>query len=633
MNISAFILSAGFGERLRPITTHIPKPLLPILGKPILQLIIEKISKLNPQQILINLHYKKELIEDWLKFFPAEGQIIRLHEKNILGTGGALKNAEKFLKGNPFIVYNSDVLSDIDLRNFIDYHLSSNSIATLAVHDYKEFNKLEINEKGFLKKIQKDVKKGLLAFTGIAIYNSAFLRLLPQGNSSIVDTWMSAINKGYKIGTFDISGTYWRDIGTPTSYFKAVIDALKKEGEMVYIHPSIDWCGNLELEGYVIIEKNATKIPEKDLRLKNCLVLPESHLKESIYENNIIFSKSKIQLNEMDILEHEVNKKYILVGSGGSDRKYYRIKENNRTIILMQSNKNDVDFIRHLEYTSFFSKYGVSVPKLLDFDLQKKQAYFEDLGDITLYSWLKCPRSQNEIEEMYKRVIDILILIHTTATAHVNECPLLKDRIFDYEHFRWETNYFIERFVQGIMNIDVNEFSGINEEFHRLALKVSLFQKTIIHRDFQSQNIMIIKKGIPKIIDYQGARIGPPAYDVVSLIWDPYRSIDDNIRERLVDYYVYKIAKNMRRFSEDKFRETLLPCRLQRHMQALGAYGFLSKIKGKKYFLKYVPHGLRLLIEDVRISKKEYPKLFELIEKLQLRQQKIIELTQKVQVE
>lgn len=616
MNISIFILSAGFGERLRPITMHIPKPLLPILGKPILQLIIEKVSRLNPNQILINLHYKKEMIEEWLLSSVSKSKTIILHEDKILGTGGALKNAEKFLERKPFVVYNSDVLSDIDLECLINHHISSKNIATLAIHDYHKFNKLEIDSKGFLKGVHETRKKGLFAFTGIAVYEREFLRFLPEGDSSILFTWIKIINQGYKIGTFDITGTYWKDIGTPVSYFKAVIDALKKDGEMVYIHPSIDWCGNLELEGYVIIEKNATKIPEKDLRLKNCLVLPDSYLKESTYENNIIFSKSKIQLNETDILEHEANKKYILVGSGGSDRKYYRTKKNNRTIILMQSNKYDVDFIRHLEYTLFFSKYGVSVPELLDFDLQKRHAYFEDLGDITLYSWLKCPRNQNEIEEMYKRVINILILIHTTATAHVNECPLLKNRIFDYEHLRWETNYFIERFVQGIMNIDINELLGINEELHRLALKVNSFPKTIIHRDFQSQNIMIIKGGIPKIIDYQGARIGPPAYDVVSLIWDPYWSIDDNIRERLVDYYIYKMAKNTRRFSENKFREMLLPCRLQRHMQALGAYGFLSKVKGKKYFLKYVPEGLSLLIEDIRISKKEYPKLFELIEQL-----------------
>ena len=66
-------------------------------------------------------------------------------------------------------------------------------------------------------------------------------------------------------------------------------------------------------------------------------------------------------------------------------------------------------------------------------------------------------------------------------------------------------------------------------------------------------------------------------------------------------------------FSEEDFKETLLPCRLQRHMQALGAYGFLSRIKGKKYFLKHVPEGLRLLKEDISLAKDRYPELYDLV--------------------
>jgi aminoglycoside/choline kinase family phosphotransferase len=186
---------------------------------------------------------------------------------------------------------------------------------------------------------------------------------------------------------------------------------------------------------------------------------------------------------------------------------------------------------------------------------------------------------------------------------------------------------------------------------------VDSFPKTIIHRDFQSQNIMIKKGCIPRLLDYQGARIGPPAYDLVSILWDPYYRLEDDIRAELLDYYIRKTKKSYtdqkcsatnpplpprlrvvptfnkggqrgffikgeqakfspNEFNETDFRETLLPCRFQRHMQALGAYGFLSSIKGKKYFLKYVPEGLRLLQEDAFLSKDRYPILYNLIKKL-----------------
>jgi len=134
---------------------------------------------------------------------------------------------------------------------------------------------------------------------------------------------------------------------------------------------------------------------------------------------------------------------------------------------------------------------------------------------------------------------------------------------------------------------------------------------------------MIMRQRELRIIDYQGARIGPPAYDVVSLLWDPYYSIDAGIRKGLLEYYVSEIAKRglfsidtgtgQTTFDHSQFRESLIVCRLQRHMQALGAYGFLSTLKGKKYFLKYIPEGLRLLKEDILIVKNEYPELYKLI--------------------
>jgi aminoglycoside/choline kinase family phosphotransferase len=151
--------------------------------------------------------------------------------------------------------------------------------------------------------------------------------------------------------------------------------------------------------------------------------------------------------------------------------------------------------------------------------------------------------------------------------------------------------------------------SALNEELHGLALKADSYSKTIIHRDFQSQNIMITKGNAPRVIDYQGARIGPPAYDIASILWDPYHRLDDSMRERLLNYYTEKIRET----HSPIHPETLIICCLQRHMQALGAYAFLSKIKGKKYFFKYIPEGLRLLKEDISVLKQEYPVLHKLI--------------------
>jgi NDP-sugar pyrophosphorylase family protein/aminoglycoside/choline kinase family phosphotransferase len=689
MNLSVFILAAGLGERLCPITDYIPKPLLPILGKPVLQYVIEKLAALPVYKIGINFHHKKEGIETWIKQSVFSKHIEFFPENPILGTGGALKNAKDFLKNSTFLVHNSDIISDIDLNQLIEYHISSDNLATLAVHDYPEFDNLIIDENGYLidiqhkilKQVQNDIyadsllscrtcfgisceslrTKRLKAFTGIAVYQPEFLNFLPIGVSSVIDAWFKAISAGHKIGTKDVSGCYWRDIGTPLTYAQTVINELRKSGETVYIHPSVEWCGEVEMDGYVVIEEESNLLSKqktlpKDIFLRNCIVLPRSNIQienegkwKLQIENCILGPGFQIQLYESEMLgfptledlchdrqgfltspAHNMNvladgydvTNAILIGTGGSDRKYFRLKKNGKTAVLMRCVPDDPDFEGHIKYTEFFRKYSIPVPELLEVDIENNRVIFEDLGDISLYSWLKCPRGNEQIEEIYVKVINALVLIHTITIEHISECPLLQSRLFDYEHLRWETSYFTERFVKEIKNIEIKDPSELNKEFHRLALKVDSFPKTLIHRDFQSQNIMITKGGIPRILDYQGVRIGPPAYDVVSLLWDPYYRLEDDVRERLLNYYIKRLINphqspfskgGLRGITKNEFREMLIPCRLQRHMQALGAYGFLSGIKGKKYFLKYVPEGLKLLKEDVTLSKKEYPELYSLV--------------------
>jgi NDP-sugar pyrophosphorylase family protein/aminoglycoside/choline kinase family phosphotransferase len=716
MRLSAFILAAGRGERLIPITDHFPKPLLPVLGKPILESILEKISSLPISRIGINLHHKREVMTNWIRQSEFSKKVKLFPEDPVLGTGGALRNAAEFFENRTFLVHNADIISDIDLEELIKFHMSSGNLATLAVHDCHHFNKLVVDAENYLisltpdltpdnshpelvsgspefsgnskeeilKLVQNDRKsdtlsasgkkrhtaENILAFTGIAVYQPEFLQFLPDGTSGVVDAWLRAVSAGYKVGTWDASGCYWTDIGTPSSYTRAVFTELSEIGETVHIDPSVASCEEAEINGRVVIERDSRL---HNIFLRNCLVLPgtvigqvadddsspqcfltlfwgtprdsEDHRKGRKFENCILGPGFKIDLKESDLYERGDDNAF-LIGTGGSDRRYYRVKRNESSEVFMKCSKDDPDFERHVNYTHFFRRYAVPVPELIDSDPVGKTAFFEDLGDLSLYSWLKCPRDQEQIENIYKKVLDMLVLLHTEATDHVKECPFLCNRTFDYEYLRWETSYFLERFVRDVKHIEVNNLSALDAEFHRLASRVDSFPKTIVHRDFQSQNIMFTQAGIPRILDYQGARIAPPAYDVVSILWDPYYRLGDDLRERLIDYYIHKIIPpqppfkkgrgvsstteshiygeelspftkgGLRGITEHEFRQTLLPCRLQRHMQALGAYGFLTMIKGKTYFMKYVPEGLRLLKEEVALAKDDYPELYGLVMKL-----------------
>ena len=635
-SLKIFLPAAGLGERLRPITYHLPKPLLPILGKPLIEITLKKFSAVSSAKIGINLHYKPEMIKEWIKSSVYAARVELFPEDPILGTGGALKNAERFLSDSHFLVHNADILSDIDFVQLIGTHLASENIATLATHDYPKYNNVVVDDKGFVIDVENpgtstpnpDNLARKVAYTGIAVYSPEILKFLPDGVSHATVAWLAAAKAGHKVQALDFTGCYWNDIGTPASYASAIIDALRKKGETVYINPSVKKCSTTEIDGYIVIEEGNEL--GQNVSLRNWIVLPSSLPLFSkggmggLLENCILGPDFKIDLNESEMLGSK--KEEILIGTGGSNRKYYRIKKDGNTVVLMKCREGDADYHRHIEYTKFFLRHNIPVPQLIEATPEKMSAIFEDLGDISLYSWLKCKRENEAIEEMYRKVLDIAVQIHTRATANVSECLMLQNRIFDYEHYRWETGYFIERFVEGVKKVKIKNQKFLQDEFHKIASQADSYPKTIIHRDFQSQNIMI-HKGIPRLIDFQGARIGLPAYDIASILWDPYYRLEDEMRERLLEYYLEKMKnthssaaafakadKPFHPFTLSPFHPfTLLLSRLQRHMQALGAYGFLSSVIGKKYFLKHIPEGLRLLKEDIAPVKNDYRELYGLI--------------------
>jgi NDP-sugar pyrophosphorylase family protein len=612
--IKIFILAAGQGERLRPISNHIPKPLLPLLGRPALEHVLDRVSGLSYKGIGVNAYYMKEAVGEWIENSSFKYEITLFREDAVIGTGGALKNAAGFLSDSAFLVHNSDVLSDIDLNALLEEHSSSGNLVTLAVHDHPKFNTVVIDENGLLKSVTTEKPESgsmVLAFTGIAVYEPGFLNFLPEGGSSVVDAWLKAVSAGEKIGTFDVTGRYWTDIGSPASYASALFKMLREEGETIYVHPSVTKCENVDIKGHVVIEEGCDLAGIASIT--NCILFPgfnKGANAASMQENCIMGPGFRVLLEEADILDLDEEGRQ-LIGTGGSDRKYYRIMEGDSSSVLMQCRGADPDFERHVEYAGFFREQGVPVPGLISAEPEKMQAVFEDAGDISLYSWLKCPRTDVEIEGVYRKAVDSVVAMHNIKEKN----PLPEIRIFDQEYFRWETDYFIERFVAGIVEMDIEDRGGLEKELDALAVSADAFPKTIIHRDLQSQNIMVVKEDL-RLIDYQGARVGPPAYDIASLLWDPYHRLGEGIRARLLEYYIELMNAAAGGFDEGLFRDSIVVCRLQRHMQALGAYGFLSKEKGKKYFLKYVPEGVRLLKDDIELCGDNYPELKRLIEGL-----------------
>lgn len=652
--VTLFLPAAGLGERLRPITEHLPKPLLPILGRPVMEIILGRVAHLAGK-IGINLHHGPEQIRDWVMRSPDAKRVTFFPEDPILGTGGALKNAAAFLSGGPFLVHNADILLDMDFARLIEAHLSSGNIATLATRRHPELSNVVVDENGLVIGVENpgesrsnetdDSRAAIkVAYTGVAVYSPEILDFLPEGVSHATSAWLAASAAGRTVQALDVTGAPWADIGTPAAYAAAVLDALSAEGETVYRNPSVS-CGTFEADGYVVLESGSGV--GGGARLRNCIVMPGARVSGS-HENRIIGPGYSVDIAETEMqppLRAANNKTMSLsdalfadyherkrgptpqgpggktalaffIGFGGSDRRYFRVRTDGGSAVLMECLPGDDNFERHIQYTRFFASHGIPVPELLAVDSSRKRALFEDLGDISLYSRLKLIRDVKHAMDIYRKAMEILAALHARATQRASECPLLLEMVFDYHHLRWETTYFLEQYIHGLRGMAARETNALEEDFHRLASRVDALPKTIIHRDFQSQNIMVEEGGSPRLIDYQGARMGPPAYDLASVLWDPYARLDDGMREDLVAHYVAARRAGDKDFSEDELRESLLPCRLQRHMQALGAYAFLSRAKGKRYFLKHVPEGLRLLREDASEARGDFPALYELVGRL-----------------
>ncbi len=285
-----------------------------------------------------------------------------------------------------------------------------------------------------------------------------------------------------------------------------------------------------------------------------------------------------------------------LAGTAGSRRIYYRLKQGLLQYIVLVSPSDDVDFGRFLRITQFYRLMNFPVPMVYCIDDAAHQVILEDLGDTRLYDLIKKGAAPIEL---YQKVIHQLIDMQTRCFQSHKECPDIHSRIFDEHDLLWETEYYKKNYLLGHrgMQYDARGEEKLNNLFHELSKQVEAQPKSIMHRDFQSQNLMIQFDGSVHIIDYQGSRLGSIYYDLASLLLDPYIMLsDENIFELLRYYH----AKSLNPLTFEDMAHQFLLAGAQRVMQALGAYCFLSAEKGLVQFKAHIGAGeqrLRWLIK------------------------------------
>lgn len=301
------------------------------------------------------------------------------------------------------------------------------------------------------------------------------------------------------------------------------------------------------------------------------------------------------------------------ISPDGSTRRFFRISRGGKSVCLavlpggcdeMQMNEAmSVFFIGSHLYQS-----GARVPQIYGREKGTGLVLFEDLGDVRLHdkiclSDLQRDQDRTAILELYKGVINSLLVMQFEGikgfdpswcwdTTHYNKEVMLER----------ESGYFTRAFLQNYLGLEVP--GGLKEEFDELSSRAGQGDMiTFLHRDFQSRNIMV-KNGEPYFIDFQGGRIGPPGYDLASLLADPYAALPETLQQQLYGYYLERIIK-IKHADQDEFIKTFPYLRLQRQLQIVGAYSFLYKEKKKNFFKHFIVpavNNLQALLDDDTFS-------------------------------
>lgn len=264
------ILAAGLGTRLRPLTDNKPKALMPVVNRPMIERVIKYLKGHGVEGLVVNAHHHHAQIMEYLDGGRPFGLEIDVRvEPEILGTGGGIKNTEGFWDDEPFVVINSDILTDIDLGPAYSAHRKSKAPATMILHDCKPYNQIKIDLSGNITDISQGNSPGRLAFTGIHIIDPRLLSHIPEGRfSNIIDCYLALIRSGESIRSHIAKDHYWCDIGTVDTYRQVNKDLLHQKPFSIAHECRIDTSAKLR-DWAIIGEKTFL---EKDVEIEKSIL-------------------------------------------------------------------------------------------------------------------------------------------------------------------------------------------------------------------------------------------------------------------------------------------------------------------------------------------------------------------------
>ena len=571
----AFVLCAGLGERLRPMTLSTPKPLMPIWNIPLLAHTLEALAGWGVREVYLNTFWLPEQLEAFVANYKGPLSLTLLHEREeVLGTGGGLRALAPYLKGRPFWLVNGDVVFDLQPDEIEAAFEASGRFAAAWLEPKAGPRTVETDYQGRVTCWHSPTPKveHTATFAGVSLLSPEVLDFLPAEKRvcSVIEAFEAAMFAGKFVRGASPKGTYWNDAGTP--------------------------------EAYLQVHKDAQRFPALARYTAGAQQIPGPEVKRAL-----------------ELLKWAAAETVIVpLGRRGSKRTFWRLVGARRSVIaIAYETEGRAENGRYAACAEALTKAGIPVPKVVAD--QPGLLLMEDFGDRTLDKLVKQWKEETE-RAGYKAAAEhahhhehcdcghdhehhdhcdcghehhhdhdhcdchhapvphcvqlgaVMELLAAFHKANIGDLPL--EPPFDKDLYAWEVGLY-EQFAAPLPPAAKAEWEAVRDVLLAEPL-------VLVHRDFQSTNVLW-HKDRPGLIDFQGMRRGPALYDLASFFYDPYVDWGDALLEDALHSYAKASG-----IPYSYLRVKLPYAGIQRLMQAIGAYYRLASV-GQPRFLKFVP--------------------------------------------
>ncbi len=621
----AVILAAGFGTRMLPLSLDTPKPMMPLWGKPMLGHILDMLARWGVAEVLINLHHQPEAICEYVRRRPmASPRVTLSFEPDIMGTGGALRHAAWFLDTHPFWMINADIAADLDPRQLIKAFYRPKVLAALWMSATRGPRTVQITGDRITNfASSRPGTAGTYTFCGLQLLSPRIMEFIPPHRfATIIQAYQQAIANSWKIAGVCVARSYWADIGTPENYIQAHREILANNragapGANLFASDQLismrSWQRQIQVKGFLSTGHNV--VIRKGARIADAVIWDNAYVaSDAVVEQAVLGTGCKVYGR---VPRMAVRSAFSLATPGntadiplamalqslhwspaettiipfeprGSARHFTRLESNGQRVILVRYSLEREENALYTHHAQFLKSIGLPVPGIILDAPEKHFFVMQDLGDQSLQnlanSWLPA-----RLMTFYQVTLASVARWHIKGARAAREQHLNLVAPFSPDLYRWEREFFGRYFLYPRLKPTPGTARAILRELDFVTSDLLKAPAVLVHRDLQASNILRFGHR-PFFIDFQGMRFGSAAYDLASLLCDPYIELPLATTEKLLDAY-NRMVNHSQRVSGELFWRAAV----ERLAQALGAYGRLSANPETAWFGKYFAPGLRMM--------------------------------------